>query len=134
VERSANCHKLKYIMSPVSPLSALRSTTTSINDRDTAALLRRTSGEVLAERWPGAPGIDAFFYSYAYPAPPGYATAHVQPAEAAFDSTMGEFLLPYDSLRATPDPESTLLAFLRTTYDAAASLGHWDREALERGR
>jgi hypothetical protein len=82
--------------------------------------------------WPGAPGIDAFFYSYAYPEPPGYPTAAVQPPEAAYDSTMGEFLLPYDALRAAADPESALMAFFRTTYDAAASLGHWDREALER--
>ena len=45
--------------------------------------------------------------------------------------TMGEFLLPYDAVRAAADPDAALLAFCRSTYDAAADLGGWDRAALE---
>ena len=48
----------------------------------------------------------------------------------------GEFILPYDAVRTAADPDRTLLEFLETTYEAAARLGDWDRQALEcaRGR
>jgi hypothetical protein len=81
--------------------------------------------------WPGAPGIEPFFYSYAYPEPPGYAQSPVAPAQARFDSTMGEFVLPYEAMRQSANPDSTLLEFLQTTYEAAANCAHWDRAALE---
>ncbi len=82
--------------------------------------------------WPGGGGIDeAAFYSYAYPAPEGYSDATVQPAAAYYDETLGEFLLPYDAVRAADDPDATLLAFLQSTYAAAADLGRWNRKELE---
>ena len=81
--------------------------------------------------WPGAPGIEPFFYSYAYPEPPGYAGYGIAPAEASFDSKMGEFVLPYDAMRQSADPDATLLQFLQSTYEAAANSAHWDRTALE---
>ena len=86
--------------------------------------------------WPGAPGapsIEPFFYSYAYPEPPGYAAYSIAPAEASFSSTFGEFILPYEAMRQSADPDAALLAFLQSTYDAAANCAHWDREALEVG-
>ena len=82
--------------------------------------------------WPGGGPIDyPAFYSYAYPAPEGFAEAHIEPAQTGYNSELGEFLLPYDVVRQSPDPEATLLAFLESTYTAAADLGHWDRSALE---
>ena len=82
--------------------------------------------------WPGGSGIeDAAFYSYAYPPPPGFATAPVEPPEARYDETLGEFLLPYEAVRSAASPEETLLAFLQSTYRAAADGGAWDRGALE---
>lgn len=82
--------------------------------------------------WPGGGPIDfPAFYSYAYPAPDGFAGAHVEPEAAYFDKTLGEFLLPYDAVRSAGDPEATLMAFLESTYRAAADLGGWDRQALE---
>jgi hypothetical protein len=82
--------------------------------------------------WPGGGGIDyAAFYSYAYPEPEGFRTAAAQPAGAAFNAAIGEFLLPYDAVRAAPDPDAALLAFLQSTYEAAADAGKWDRAALE---
>jgi hypothetical protein len=72
------------------------------------------------------------FYSYAYPSPAGFADAKVQPAEAFFHQQLGEFLLPYDAVRLAPDPDSVLLAFLESTFAAAASLGHWDPALLTR--
>jgi len=81
--------------------------------------------------WPGAPGIEPFFYSYAYPEPPGYRESPIVPAQAFFDSKMGEFVLPYEAMRLSADPDSILLQFLQSTYEAAANCGLWDRDALE---
>ena len=82
--------------------------------------------------WPGGGGADfPAFYSYAYPTPKGFADAPVGPAGAYFDQKLGEFLLPYDVVRKAADPESTLTAFLESTYRAAADLAGWDRDALE---
>ena len=82
--------------------------------------------------WPGGGPIeDAAFYSYAYPAPAGFAAASVQPAQAYFSKELGEFILPYEVVRGARDPNAVLMAFLQSTYAAAADLGKWDRAALE---
>jgi hypothetical protein len=82
--------------------------------------------------WPGGNGVDyPAFYSYAYPSPPGFANAAVQPEAAFFHEGLGEFILPYDAVRQASDPEAALEAFLESTYRAAATLGNWDRDALE---
>ena len=85
--------------------------------------------------WPGGGGpIDyAAFYSYAYPAPDGFSAAKVRPAAAFFSKELGEFLLPYDSVRTARDPEAALMEFLQSTYAAAADLAKWDRRTLECG-
>jgi len=72
------------------------------------------------------------FYSYAYPEPPGFAAAPVKPGAAFYSNDLKEFILPYDAVRESGDPDSTLLEFLQTSYEAAADLAHWDRAALER--
>ena len=82
--------------------------------------------------WPGGNGIDyPAFYSYAYPKPDGFEAARPSPAAAYFDEKLGEFLLPYDAIRRSPDPEATLMDFLESTYQIAADRGDWDRAALE---
>ncbi len=82
--------------------------------------------------WLGGAGVDfPAFYSYAYPAPPGFADAPAEPEEAYFDTNLGEFILPYDAVRRSPDPDAKLMAFLESTYRAAADLGGWDRGVLE---
>jgi hypothetical protein len=83
--------------------------------------------------WPGGGGIIdyAAFYSYAYPTPKGFGAYTIQPEAAFFHETLGEFLLPYDAVRTAHDPDACLLAFLQSTYEAAADLGNWDRAALE---
>jgi len=83
--------------------------------------------------WPGGGAIPhAVFYSYAYPEPAGYAEAKVEPAAAFYSTDLHEFILPYDAVRQSAAPDDTLLAFLQSTYDAAADLGAWNRTALER--
>ena len=83
--------------------------------------------------WPGGGAIDEpAFYSYAYPAPPGFADRAVLPAGARYSAEAGEFLLPYSAVRSASDPDEVLLQFFQSTYDAAADLARWDRVALER--
>lgn len=82
--------------------------------------------------WPGGGAVDyPAFYAYAYPEPPGFRSAPVEPAQAMFLEAMSEFILPYDAVRTAADPDAALMAFLSSTYAAAADNGGWDRAALE---
>jgi hypothetical protein len=82
--------------------------------------------------WPGGGPIDyPAYYSYAYPVPDGFATMPVRPAQAFFSKELGEFVLPYDAVRAASDPRRALLDFLQSTYEAAADAGKWNRTELE---
>jgi hypothetical protein len=81
--------------------------------------------------WPGNDASpEAAFYSYAYPTPPGFAAARIEPEGAVWSETMGEWLLPYELVRSAADPEAVALRFLGSTYRAAAALARWD-PALE---
>ena len=85
--------------------------------------------------WPGTKGSpveEAAFYAYAYPEPPGYAEASVGPAGSMYDTTLREWILPYEAVRRAEDPDAAVLEFLQSTYESAARLGGWDRAALER--
>jgi hypothetical protein len=82
--------------------------------------------------WPGGNGNDfAAFYSYAYPVSAAFGQHAVQPAGAYYSETLGEFLLPYEAVRSSADPDAALLAFLQSSYEAAALSANWDRAALE---
>ncbi len=82
--------------------------------------------------WPGGGEVKgAAFYAYAAPEPDGFKTAAVRPAKA-FYSPLGEFLLMYDDVRQSANPEQALLEFLQSTYEAGANLGAWPRAELER--
>jgi Family of unknown function (DUF5996) len=83
--------------------------------------------------WPGNGGLgEAAFYCYAYPEPSGFAEAPVGPDAAYYNAELGQFILPYAAVRQARSPDDDLMAFLQSTYEAAANLGHWDRAALER--
>jgi len=82
--------------------------------------------------WPGTGLGEAAFYAYAYPSPAGFADHPVSPKTAYYHEGLGEFVLPYEAVRTSPDPDQALLSFLQTTYEAAARLGRWDRDSLER--
>ena len=83
--------------------------------------------------WPGGGGITApAFYSYAAPEPPGFRDWPVRPPAARYDTQLGEFLLMYDDVRTSASPSAALLDFCQSTYEAAATPGKWDRNALER--
>src|SRR5438067_1784068 len=82
--------------------------------------------------WPGnAAAPTPLFYSYAYPEPPGFGQAKIQPAAAFYEVKLREFILPYDAVRTAEKPDEVLLDFAQSAYDAASKLGKWDRDALE---
>jgi len=81
--------------------------------------------------WPGDDAAASIFYSYAVPAPTGFAEAAVLPTGAEYSRDMGEFVMPYSVVQSAADPDAALRQFLGSTYAAAASLGGWDRPLLE---
>ena len=85
--------------------------------------------------WPNGARVEhPVFYAYAVPQPDGFANAAIEPAAARYEPDFGEFMLPYQAVREADDPAADILAFIRSTYDAGATLGRWDRGSLERDR
>jgi hypothetical protein len=80
--------------------------------------------------WPGGADEGAF-YAYAYPEPDGFADYPITQSDAFYSMDNGQFLLPYEAVRAADDPDRALTEFLQTTYEAAAERGRWDRAMLE---
>jgi hypothetical protein len=80
----------------------------------------------------GGPINEPVFYSYSYPEPQGFNEYPIQPKEAFYNNEMREFLLPYDVVSSASSPDEVLLAFLQSSYEAAAICAKWDRNALER--
>jgi hypothetical protein len=85
--------------------------------------------------WPGGGLLrEPAFYAYAYAEPAGLSAARIGPREAYYHPDLHEFILPYEAVRTAARRDEMLLAFLQSTYGAAADLLGWDRAALERGR
>jgi hypothetical protein len=79
----------------------------------------------------GEPLVDASFYAYAVPAPPGFdLQARIGPAGARYEPRLAEYVLPYEVVRRAPDPARAILEFAQTTYDIGARLAGWDMQAL----
>jgi hypothetical protein len=87
--------------------------------------------------WPGNANYagvtlsEPAFYAYIYPEPPGFREARVHPDAAAYHPKLGQFILPYSSIRDLPDPGAGILTFFESAYEAAATLAGWNRDALE---
>ena len=83
--------------------------------------------------WPGGgPFEGPVYYSYSYPEAQGFKDVLVKPAGAYYESRMGEFILPYEQVRKSHSPQQSLLSFLQSTYEAAATASKWERNMLER--
>ncbi|MDQ1638591.1 MAG: hypothetical protein QOF62_1930 [Pyrinomonadaceae bacterium] len=113
--------------------------------REDADVINREaySHEVISHGfWPGNKDMEAAFYSYTAPEPAGLSDTmsqgKIRPAETFYSLELKEFFLPYDSVRraaldgASVSPETALMDFCQTTYEAGADLAQWDRAALER--
>jgi hypothetical protein len=116
-------------------LAVIRLSGRSATPRRGAGIIERFSGnaeQVCAGWWPGdARYAQPAFYGYAYPKPAGLERAAIAPAGAAWDPTIGEFLMPYAVVRASADPRATILEFLRSTYDVGARLLGWPADLTE---
>jgi Family of unknown function (DUF5996) len=64
--------------------------------------------------------------------PPGCAVAAIQAVAAFYRLDLSEFILPYESVRSSSNSDQLLLDFFRSTDEVGATLGGWDRAALER--
>jgi hypothetical protein len=85
--------------------------------------------EVAVGWWPGdARHPAAAFYAYAHPAPDGFGRAGLSPAAARFDAGLGEYLLDWDDVRASPDPHAAALEFARSAFRHACAVCEWDPE------
>jgi hypothetical protein len=103
--------------------------------REGPAFMREAySHEVISHGfWPGGgPLLEPVFYSYAVPEPAGLKEARVLPEATYYHRELGEFILPYEAVRTAASPDAAILEFVNTTYDRAATLGHWNRAALDR--
>jgi Family of unknown function (DUF5996) len=103
--------------------------------REGPAFMREAySHEVISHGfWPGsAPVLESAFYAYAVPEPLGFKELKAQPDAAFYHRDLGEFILPYESVRTARSPEASIRAFVESTYEGAADLAGWDRRSLER--
>ena len=103
--------------------------------REGPAFMREAySHEVISHGfWFGSgPVLEPAFYAYAVPEPPGLKAARAQPKGAFYHGELGEFILPYETVRKADSPEHAITAFVDSTYDQAATLGRWNRAVLER--
>ncbi len=90
------------------------------------------SHEVISAGWWPGLGLDGpAFYAYAAPEPVGLAQQRARPESAFYHPELKEFILMYDEVRSSPAPERMLMEFLQSTYESAAALAGWDRDALE---
>jgi hypothetical protein len=77
--------------------------------------------------WPGdARYPRPAFYAYAYPKPDGIEAADLGVEGASWNSELGEFILDYDVVRASPAPDDHLRRFLDAAFHACASRANWD--------
>jgi hypothetical protein len=110
-------------------LAVIRLSGRPASPRPGAGIIERFAGnaeQICAGWWPGdARHPDPAFYAYAYPKPVGIEQTPIRPAEAAWDTMIGEFLMPYAFARASADPHASIIDFLRSTYDAGARLLGW---------
>ena len=102
--------------------------------REGPAFMREAySHEVISHGfWPGSGLLlEPAFYAYAVPEPQGLKEAAVRPAAAYYHRELGEFVLPYEAVRTSGDPDGAIQLFVDTTYEQAAALARWDRAGLE---
>jgi hypothetical protein len=77
--------------------------------------------------WPGDGRYPrAAFYAYAHPAPEDFAAGTLSPAAARWEPALGEFLLDWEDVCASPDPHATALDFARSAFRHACAVCGWD--------
>jgi hypothetical protein len=83
--------------------------------------------EVAVGWWPGDPRYGrAAFYAYAHPAVEGFADANLSPGPAHWDAALGEYVLDWDDVCASPDPHAAALEFAHSAFSHACAVCDWD--------
>ena len=101
-------------------------------DADTITRYGGNAEQICGGFWPGhAQFPSPAFFAYGYPKPAGIEQASIRPAGAAWRDDLGEFIFPYDAVRAADDPRRALLDFLETTYDGCAQRLSWSPELTQ---
>jgi hypothetical protein len=116
-------------------LAVVRLSGRSASPRPGAGIIERFSGnaeQICAGWWPGDERYpQPAFYAYAYPKPQGIEQKSIRPAGAAWNTTIGEFLLPYASVQASADARAAMVDFLRSTYDVGAGMLGWPNDLTQ---
>jgi Family of unknown function (DUF5996) len=98
---------------------------------DENVILRGThdAEQACAGFWPGSDEVrEPIFFAYTWPAPAGIEDAELHPAAAGWSADLGEFVLPYEAVRTSPDPRNALLDFMESAYRAGTELAGWPTE------
>jgi hypothetical protein len=83
--------------------------------------------EVAVGWWPGDANYPrAAFYAYAHPAPDGFADGQLAPAAGRWEPALGEYVLDWDDVCASPDPHASGVAFARSAFRHACAVCGWD--------
>jgi len=83
--------------------------------------------EIALGWWPGDTRYaKPAFYAYAHPAPPGFDSAVLAPAAARWESSLGEYVLDWDDVVASTDPQGAALEFARSAVEHACVVCGWD--------
>ncbi len=87
--------------------------------------------EIVVGWWPGdARYARAALFAYAHPAPDGFAGARLSPAEARWEDSVGEYVLDWDVVAASPDPHATGVEFARSAFHHGCTVCQWDPALL----
>jgi Family of unknown function (DUF5996) len=91
------------------------------------------SQEVAVGWWPGDGRYPhAAFYAYAHPAVEGFRNGRLSPDDARWDDALGEYVLDWDDVRASPDPHQAAVQFARSAFQHACATCRWDPALGER--
>ena len=116
-------------------LAIVRSSGRAVPVRPGAGIIERYGGnveQICAGWWPGDERYpEPAFYAYAYPKPDGIERATIKPAGAAWNTTIGEFIMPYEFVRSSADPRGAITEFLRSTYDVGANALDWSSDLTQ---
>ena len=81
--------------------------------------------------WAGDDNLgDAAYYSYTSPEPAGLRDERLPAGEWVESGSGSLAVLPYETVRSTPDPRRALLGFYESAYEAGSRLAGWDTAEL----
>lgn len=87
--------------------------------------------EVAIGWWPGdARYGKAAFYAYAHPAPDHFSSGALDPPAARWEDALGEYVLDWDDVVASPDPHAAALTFARSAFRHSCTVCEWDPRLL----